>query len=109
MLNDKLDGIMIGRAVFHNPWFFNSDINPASKTPQERFSLLRKHISSDKQEKIKSLIQKHLDQNKLVAEFIRDFLKNYDDNGVLFFDTYARIANILNIFFVPSQSYELKL
>ncbi len=40
----NLDGIMIGRGVFQNPWIFNPEIDPASKTPEERISLLQKHI-----------------------------------------------------------------
>ncbi len=39
-----LDGIMIGRGVFSNPWFFNPAINPADKTSSERIELLKKHI-----------------------------------------------------------------
>lgn len=40
----NLDGIMIGRGVFHNPWFFNPAVNPADKTAQERIALLKHHI-----------------------------------------------------------------
>lgn len=39
-----LDGIMVGRAIFTNPWFFNPSVNPAAKTPAERIELLKKHI-----------------------------------------------------------------
>ncbi len=39
-----LDGIMVGRAIFSNPWFFNPKINPATKTPSEKTELLKKHI-----------------------------------------------------------------
>lgn len=39
-----LDGIMIGRGVFQNPWIFNPEIDPASKTPAERIEILKKHI-----------------------------------------------------------------
>ncbi len=42
----NLDGIMIGRGVFHNPWIFNLDIDPDKKTPQERIELLKKHINN---------------------------------------------------------------
>lgn len=40
----NLDGIMIGRGVFHNPWIFDSNIDPLKKTPHERIELLKKHI-----------------------------------------------------------------
>lgn len=39
-----LDGIMVGRAIFSNPWFFNPSINPSAKTPTERIEILKKHI-----------------------------------------------------------------
>src|SRR3989338_8865900 len=42
----NLDGIMVGRGVFHNPWFFDSSINPTNKTPDERIALLKKHINN---------------------------------------------------------------
>jgi len=36
-----VDGIMIGRGIFHNPWFFNR--NSGEKTPEEKLELLWKH------------------------------------------------------------------
>ena len=39
-----LDGIMVGRAIFSNPWFFNPSIDPTTKTPKERIKLLKKHV-----------------------------------------------------------------
>jgi len=40
----NLDGIMIGRGIFSNPWFFNTKIDPLTKTSAERIELLKKHI-----------------------------------------------------------------
>lgn len=36
-----VDGVMIGRGIFHNPWFFNKSVT--DKTPEERLNLLWKH------------------------------------------------------------------
>jgi tRNA-dihydrouridine synthase len=36
-----VDGIMIGRGIFHNPWFFNPA--KAEKSPREKLELLWKH------------------------------------------------------------------
>jgi tRNA-dihydrouridine synthase len=36
-----VEGIMVGRGIFQNPWFFNYAI--AEKSPEERLSLLWKH------------------------------------------------------------------
>ncbi|RLD59389.1 MAG: tRNA-dihydrouridine synthase [Bacteroidetes bacterium] len=38
-----VEGIMIGRGIFQNPWFFNMD--QQEKTPGERLSILWKHAS----------------------------------------------------------------
>ncbi len=38
-----VDGIMIGRGIFHNPWFFN--LKQTEKTPDERLALLWRHAS----------------------------------------------------------------
>lgn len=59
----KLDGIMVGRGIFANPWFFSADIGPAThgslsekggsasggndpmKTPEQRIELMLEHIN----------------------------------------------------------------
>lgn len=40
----KLDGIMIGRGVFHDPYVFAEDDEWASMTKQERIDLYTKHV-----------------------------------------------------------------
>lgn len=40
-----LDGIMIGRGIFHNAWLFNPAIDPSTKTLKERLEILYKHVS----------------------------------------------------------------
>lgn len=37
------DGVMVGRGIFHNPWFFDATKDPATATPQERVALLLQH------------------------------------------------------------------
>ncbi len=39
-----LDGIMIGRGVFHNPYVFNENVDYTSQSKKERVKLLQKHI-----------------------------------------------------------------
>lgn len=41
-----MDGIMVGRGIFHNPWFFNREVNHKDKTAKERIALLKKHIEN---------------------------------------------------------------
>ena len=38
-----VDGVMIGRGIFQNPWFFNEMV--IDRTPQERLNLLWKHAN----------------------------------------------------------------
>lgn len=40
-----LDGIMIGRGVFHNPYVFDEKIDYGSQTKEERIELLKKHLN----------------------------------------------------------------
>ncbi len=40
-----LDGIMIGRGVFHNPYLFDETVDYANQTKEERIALLKEHIS----------------------------------------------------------------
>lgn len=40
----NLDGIMVGRGTFTNPWFFKKDSENANHTPEERIKLLITHI-----------------------------------------------------------------
>lgn len=39
-----VDGVMIGRGIFKNPWLFNRDIEISDITPQMRLELLMKHL-----------------------------------------------------------------
>lgn len=40
----KLDGIMIGRGIFHNPFVFDSTVNYELMAKKERITLLKRHI-----------------------------------------------------------------
>jgi tRNA-dihydrouridine synthase len=42
----NVDGIMIGRGIFHNPWIFNPHIDPAEMPQEQRIALLRRHIAA---------------------------------------------------------------
>jgi len=39
-----LDGVMIGRGIFSNPWFFDPTVDPASKTLKDRLEILKFHL-----------------------------------------------------------------
>ena len=42
----RLDGIMIGRGIFSNPWLFDPSVDIATKTSQDRITLLNHHIAN---------------------------------------------------------------
>ncbi|KKT81417.1 MAG: hypothetical protein A3B99_01560 [Candidatus Yanofskybacteria bacterium RIFCSPHIGHO2_02_FULL_44_12b] len=42
----KLDGIMIGRGIFNNPWFFNENIKPDSIRPKDKIKLMLQHCDN---------------------------------------------------------------
>lgn len=41
----KVDGVMIGRGLLHNPWVFNPEKNIEEISIRERLKLLKKHIA----------------------------------------------------------------
>jgi tRNA-dihydrouridine synthase len=41
-----VDGVMVGRGIFHNPWLFNPAVDPTSITPHQRLELLLRHTDA---------------------------------------------------------------
>lgn len=39
-----VDGVMIGRGIFHNPWVFNENVDVKSKGTSDRIELLSRHL-----------------------------------------------------------------
>jgi tRNA-dihydrouridine synthase len=39
-----LDGVMVGRGIFSNPWIFNPDIDPTAVPLDQRLAVLRYHV-----------------------------------------------------------------
>lgn len=42
----KIDGVMVGRGAFGNPWFFNSDISRDELSPGKRLSVMVEHAQT---------------------------------------------------------------
>lgn len=42
----ELDGIMIGRGIFANPWFFNEKVDIKEIKPEQKIALLLEHIDN---------------------------------------------------------------
>ncbi len=41
-----MDGTMVGRGIFGNPWFFDASVDVSTKNSRERVTLLKTHISN---------------------------------------------------------------
>lgn len=66
-----IEGIMIGRAVFENPWVFKKDIDPNKITVKNRIDLLKLHLELYEKEKYKLSFQT---LKKYFKIYIRDFI-----------------------------------
>jgi len=44
--NYNLDGIMVGRGIFANPWFFSEKVNIKEIKPEQRIELLKEHLAN---------------------------------------------------------------
>lgn len=67
-----VDGIMVGRGVLGNPWFFNKDKNELNITQKERFEILQKHIN---------LFEKYFDGLKnfhMLKKHIKSHISGFD-------------------------------
>lgn len=72
-----VDGIMIGRGVFHNPYVFNRDIDYQKITREEKIMLLLKHLK---------LFEETWHGKKPYAplkRFFKIYIKDFDDAGEL--------------------------
>ncbi|MCL5113879.1 MAG: tRNA-dihydrouridine synthase [Patescibacteria group bacterium] len=67
-----LDGFMIGRGIFLNPWVFNENININKITTKQRLSLLLKHVD---------LYDKTWGKNKnfnVMKKYFKIYISNFD-------------------------------
>ena len=70
--NYGLDGVMIGRGIFANPWFFNKDAEHTERTSNERIDLLREHLNN---------FEKLWGKNKnfdTMKRFFKVYISNWD-------------------------------
>ena len=78
----NLDGVMIGRGIFHNPWIFNRQINLDEKTTKDKLQLFDKHIQLYKEtwtdEKYFAMLK------KFIKTYVTDFPGSADVRKQLF-------------------------
>ena len=73
----QLDGIMIGRGVFHDPYIFNQKQTIKNKTASQKINLLLKHL------KIYEEQSKNLASFHSLKKFIKIYIKSFDQALVL--------------------------
>ncbi len=67
-----IDGVMIGRGIFENVWFFNSKIDIKKITPIKKINLLLKHLELFKKTYADS---KHFESMK---KFVKCYVNNFE-------------------------------
>lgn len=73
----QLDGIMIGRGVFYDPYIFNPKQTIKTKTPKQKINLLLKHLEIYQQQ------SKNLTSFHSLKKFIKIYIKGFDQALVL--------------------------
>ena len=96
-----VDGIMVGRGIFQNPWFFNQTMT--EKSPEERLRLLWKHAK---------LFTDTWDKEKNFA-ILKRFFKIYTSGFYGAANIRAKLMETNSIeevkYLLESSEYELKL
>jgi len=93
----QIDGVMIGRAIFDNVYLFNPSVDMTKITPNERFSLLLKHL--ELYESIKGE-GKHFEMMK---KFVKCYIGNFD--GATFYREKLMMAKTLSELMNQVRSY----
>lgn len=68
-----LDGIMVGRGIFENIWFFNESVEISKVLPQEKITLLINHLELFKKTWSD---RKHFE---LMKKFVKCYVNNFND------------------------------
>lgn len=82
-----VDGVMIGRGIFHNPWLF-AGLDPATKSLSTRLALLKNHVV---------LYQKtwgHTKNYQILKKYFKIYLSDFND------------ASDMRVKFMETNSYE---
>lgn len=67
----KIDGVMIGRGIFDNPWAFNESIDILKVSPEEKKKLLLKHLLLFKK------TYGDTSHFELLKKFVKCYVNNY--------------------------------
>ena len=93
--NYGVDGVMIGRGIFHNPWIFERNENTTAHTKKEYINLLIRHtkLFNDTWGKAKNF--------EVMKKFFKIYIKDFDGAGdirvrLMGSKNYEEAANIIS-------------
>lgn len=72
-----VNGVMIGRGVFHNPWIFDKTLKPKEHSKEEKIDMLTKHLE---------IYKKTWGTSKnfeIMKKFFKIYIKDFDEAGLL--------------------------
>lgn len=72
-----VDGVMIGRGVFHNPWIFEKTLKPKIHSKEEKIQMLIKHLE------IYQEIWGSTKNFEIMKKFFKIYIKDFDEAGQL--------------------------
>ena len=92
-----LDGIMIGRGIFNNPWLFNPHKDAQKITTQERIDLFIKHVQ---------LFSRTWGEDKnlgILKKFVKTYVKEFPGSAqlrdqIMQIESYAELLMVLESF-----------
>jgi nifR3 family TIM-barrel protein len=100
----NLDGVMIGRGVFSNPWIFNPEVDHTRKSEHEKIQLLIKHLSLWKEtwsgsnknfQNMKKYYKIYLNSFKGASQLRNDLMNLHTPGDTLeFLNNYVRVPSL---------------
>lgn len=72
-----VDGVMIGRGIFHNPWIFEKTLKPKTHSKEEKIAMLIKHLE------IYEEIWENTKNFEIMKKFFKIYIKDFGDAGQL--------------------------
>lgn len=90
-----VDGVMIGRGIFHNPWIFEKNLKPKERTKEDKISMLQKHL------KIYREIWGNTKNFEIMKKFFKIYIKDFSDASelrqkLMGTHSYAEVFGVLN-------------
>lgn len=95
----QVDGVMVGRGIFHNPWLFDKFIDPDKKTLSDRLTLLKNHVE---------LFEKTWGNTKhfpLLKKYFKIYLSGFDGAAEIR-TQFMEAENFEDVYFILKQ-YEI--